>query len=256
MNEISNLQSVGQVKTSIKFIEELAIVITAKNLTPTMMSQDFLKFSGIIPQNWELDRQPVLNPQQAQLTFKNGVTIMAQPGTLTMSESVNNKNLNEVSIAQISGQYVAKLPHAEYRGFSLNPKILVPIPDEPTAIRQYFTQTLLNQGSWQYIGRGLLQANINLLYQLERCQLSISISQATLQAPQQNPLFAVLFSGNFNYSVASGNQKHTTNQLFQAIQSWQHDFRTFRDIVSQKFLEQETLLSSVPESMIFPMSTL
>lgn len=256
MKELSNLQSREQVKTSIKFIEELTVVITAKNLTPTMMSQDFLKFSGIIPQNWELAQQPVLNPNLAQLTFKNGVGITAQPGTLTMSESLNNKNLNDVSIAQISGQYVAKLPHAEYRGFSLNPKILVPIPEEPTAIKQYFTQTLLNQGSWQYIGRGLLQANINLLYQLERCQLSISISQATLQAPQQNPLFAVLFSGNFNYGVASENQQHTTNQLFQAIQSWQNDFRTFREIVSQKFLEQETLLQPVPESMIFPMSTL
>lgn len=250
--ELSNLQSASGNTTSIKFIEEVAIVITAKSLTPTMMSQEFLKSSGIIPQSWELAQQPVLNPNLAQLTFQNGVSIVAQPGTLTLSESLGSKTLTEVSIAQIAGQYVTKLPHAEYQGFSLNPKIIVPIPDNPAAIGRYFTQSLLNQGSWQDIGRGLMQANINLLYQLEKCQLSVSISQATLQAPQQNPLFAVLFSGNFNYNVASSNQKHTINQLIPAIQSWHMDFRTFREIVSQKFLDNSNLLQATQEATIFP----
>ena len=254
--EFSNLQSAAKSTTSIKFIEEVAIIITAKNLTPTMMSQEFLKFSGIVPQTWELAQQPVLNPNLAQLTFKNGINIHAQPGTLTMSESLNNNDLNEVYIGQIARQYVEKLPHAEYQGFSLNPKIIVPIPDNPAAIKYYFTQSLLNQGSWQDIGRGLIQANINLLYQLEHCQLSVSISQATLQAPQQNPLFAVLFSGNFNYNVVANNSKQMISQLLQAIQFWQNDFKTFRDIVSQNFLEQTNLLQPIPESMIFPMGTL
>ena len=255
--ELSNLQPSLESAPSIKFIEELAIIITAKNLTPTMMSQDFLKFSGIIPQSWELAQQPVLNPSVAQLNFQNGVNIVAQPGNLTISESFSNKTINEAYIAHIASQYIEKLPHAEYQGFSLNPKIIVPIPDNPAAIQYYFTQSLLNQGSWQDIGRGLIQANINLLYQLdEQCQLSVSISQATLQAPQQRPVFAVLFSGNFNYNVATDNQQQTKNRLVQAILSWQRDFRTFREIVSQKFLEQSNLLHPTPESMIFPMGIL
>ncbi len=254
--QLSDLPSAGGATPSIKFIEELAIIITAKNLTPTMMSQDFLKFSGIVPQDWQLAQQPILNPNLAQLNFQNGVNITAQPGTLSLSESLNNKTLQELSIAPIARQYVEKLPHAEYQGFSLNPKIVVPIPDNPAAIRYYFTQSLLNQGSWQDIGRGLIQANINLLYQLEKCQLSVSISQATLQAPQQNPLFAVLFSGNFNYNIVANNQQQKINQLAQAIQSWQDDFKTFRQIVSQKFLEQSYRLQPIPESMIFPMNTL
>ena len=244
----------SQTTTSIKFIEEIAIIIGARNLTPTMMSQDFLKFSGIIPQTWELTQQPVLNPNFAQLSFQNDLNIIAQPGNLTMSESVGNKNLNELSVAQVAIKYVEKLPHAEYQGFSFNPKIIVPIPNNPAAIQKYFTQTLLNQGAWQDIGRGLIQANINLLYQLEQCQLSISISQAKLQLPQQNPMLAILFSGNFNYDIAANNQQQIINQLIQAIQAWQHNFKTFREIVSQKFLEQANLISSTQEATIFPVS--
>ena len=254
--ELSNLQPSVESAPSIKFIEELAIIITAKNLTPTIMSQDFLKFSGIVPQTWKLDQQPVLSPNLAQLDFQNGISIVAQPGNLTISESFRDKTINEAYLAHIASQYIEKLPHAEYQGFSLNPKIIVPIPDNPAAIKDYFTQSLLNQGSWQDIGRGLIQANINLLYQLERCQLSVSISQATLQAPQQLPLFAVLFSGNFNYNIAASDQQQTKNRLLQAIQFWQNDFKTFREIVSQKFLEQSSLLQPVPESMIFPMGIL
>lgn len=254
--EFSNLQSAAKSTTSIKFIEEVAIIITAKNLTPTMMSQDFLKFSGIVPQTWKLAHQPVLNPNLAQLNFQNGVSIIAQPGTLSLSESLNNKSINEVYIPQIASQYIEKLPHAEYQGFSLNPKIIAPIPGNPTAIQNYFTQTLLNQGSWQHIGRGLIQANISLLYQLEKCQLSINISQAKLQVPQQNPLFAVLFSGNFNYNVVADSSQQTIKQILQAIESWQNDFKTFREIVSQKFLGQGNILQPIPEAMIFPMDTL
>ena len=250
--ELSNLHPTSAKTTSIKFIEEVAIIISAKSLTPTMMSQEFLKSSGIIPQGWELAKQPVLNPSLAQLTFQNGVSIMAQPGTLNLSEPLTDKTLTEVSIAQIANQYITKLPHAGYQGFSLNPKIIVPVPDNPAAIRNYFTQSLFNPGSWQDIGKGLIQANINLLYQLEKCQLSMSISQATLQPPQQNPLFAVLFSGNFNYNVASDRPKHTNNQLIQAIQSWHMDFKTFREIVTHKFLDNGHLLQTAPEATIFP----
>ncbi|MGH2414087.1 MAG: hypothetical protein ACRDEA_10425, partial [Microcystaceae cyanobacterium] len=69
-----NLNS--QSSTSIREIQEIAINISAKNLNPTMLSEDFLKFSGIIPSDWELGKQPVLSPTLAQVSFQNGVSIV------------------------------------------------------------------------------------------------------------------------------------------------------------------------------------
>ncbi|MEO1004362.1 MAG: hypothetical protein AAFW67_00655, partial [Cyanobacteria bacterium J06638_38] len=71
-----------------QFIEEIALIIAAQDLTPTMMSPDFLKFSGIVPQEWELAQDPVLNPNFAQLNFTNGIGISAKPRTITISESL------------------------------------------------------------------------------------------------------------------------------------------------------------------------
>jgi hypothetical protein len=53
-----------------QFIEEISIIIAAQDLTPTMMSLDFLKFSGIIPKDWELSQQPTLSPNYSQLNFR------------------------------------------------------------------------------------------------------------------------------------------------------------------------------------------
>jgi hypothetical protein len=257
--------------TSIKFLEEIAVTIAAENLTPTIVSQDFLKFSGIIPQDWELAQQPVLNPALAQLTFQNGISILAQPGTISISESLENKSLNELQVPQIATKYVEKLPHAEYVGLSNSPKIVVPFPGHPEAVPQYMTQNLLAQGSWQEIGTGILQAGVNLVYLLDRCQLNITVNQVRLQQPQQNHdsvemsnemshsssyIGAVLFSGNFNYNIAIDNLAQPIERLIQGINYWQTDFNTFREIVTQKFLAEANLAQFMHSESVFPLSAM
>ena len=102
-------------------IEELGIVIGAKDLSPTIMSQDFLKFSGIIPSSWELAQEPILHPNSAHLNYKNGVNISAQPRSFTLGEALNNKELDDIAIGKVATRYVNKLPHADYVGMSFTP---------------------------------------------------------------------------------------------------------------------------------------
>ena len=256
----SNAASVVDSPSKNQFIEEISLIIAAQDLTPTMMSLDFLKFSGIIPQEWELAKQPVLNPNFAQLNFTNGVGINAQHGTISLNESLSNKTIAEISINEIAGKYIEKLPHAQYMGFSFAPKILLPFPNEPQAVRQYITESLLSSGSWKRIGKAPVQAGINLMYYLERCQMTISISEAKLQKPQEAPLVAVLFSGNFNYNV-DGREDQTSskiNQMNDFINNWQTDLEEFRDLINQKFLDSTQVdeTQSVAGTSLFPGQTL
>jgi hypothetical protein len=222
-----------------QFMEEISLTIAAQGLAPSMMSQDFLKSSGIIPQNWELAQQAVLNPNFAQLNFTNGVGINAQPRTLNLSESLNNKKTADVTIHQVANQYLEKMPHAEYIGFSFNPKILIPFPYNPQAVRQFITESLLGSGAWKHIGKTPVQANVNLLYYLDRCQLSINISEANLQKPQSATVAAILFSSSFNYNVRVETEKSSNRmtQMINFLEHWQTDLEEFRTIVHQKFLD-------------------
>lgn len=56
----SNFESQSSTQVQIREIQEIAITLAAKNLNPAMLSEDFLKFSGIVPNEWELSKQPFL----------------------------------------------------------------------------------------------------------------------------------------------------------------------------------------------------
>lgn len=256
---LQNLESGVDKADTTQSLEEISILVAAQDLTPTMMSQDFLKFSGIIPQDWELAQQPVLNPNFAQLNFKNGINITAQPRTITVSESLNRKNIDDVQAANIVINYIRKLLHAEYVGYSFSPKMLLPFPTSPQGVRQYITEQLLGRGPWKKIGNAPVQAGINLMYQLERCQLSISISEARLKQEQQQEILALLFSGSFNYQlVGKDSGQARTNKLINFLNHWQQDLNKFRSIVTDKFLTSNNydLGESVISESVFPTETL
>lgn len=228
-------------------LQEIAVTIAAKNLNPGMLSPDFLKVSGIIPQDWELSRQPVANARVVQLSFKNGVNVVAQPGTVTFAEAIGKKALHEIQALDVACKYVEKLPNADYQGVSINPKSLIGLDGGEDAARKYLVETLVAPGPWQDVGQGNMKANLSFLYQLERCQLNLSITEAKIQQPEKQPISALLFSGSFNYAVANLAASERIAQLTERINNWQMELTTFRDIVNQKFLGQTE--SVFPESM-------
>jgi hypothetical protein len=232
--------------SQIKEIEELAIAISAKNLNPTMLSEEFLKFSGIVPNDWELAKPSVLNPNFAQVTFQNGVSVIAQPRTISFLEPIATADSSELKSPNVARQYVEKLPHAEYQGLSVSPKSLIPFPGRQDAARLYITTTLLAPGEWQEFGKAPVQAGLNLLYQLEHCQFTLSINEARLQISEQAGIPALLFAGSFNYPILSESQSERLEQLDQDLARWHSDLEAFREVVHQKFLGQ-------PQS-VFPTS--
>lgn len=229
----SNQQSL----VNLREIQELSMAITAKSLNPAMLTVDFLKYSGIVPSDWELNGQPVLNPNYAQVNFQNGISIVAQPRMITFVEIINSPDSLTLKLPEIVGLYADKLPLAEYQALNIAPKSIIPLPSSPDAAKKYITETLLAPGSWQNFGQAPLQASLNLLYQLETCQLSVAINEAKLQLPDGKILAAVLFAGNFNYNLPETGDR--LNPLKQYLGQWQKDLEIFRELVTQRFLERQ-----------------
>ncbi len=230
----------------IKEIQELAIAISAKNLNPTMLSQEFLKQTGIVPSDWELGKKPVLGQNLSQVTFQNGVSIVAQPRTITFMEALGRKKPDELNIPNLARQYVGKLANAEYQGLSITPKSLVPFPGNNEGARNFITKTLLSPGAWQEYGKAPVKAGLNLLYQLDRCQFSLSINEAKIQMPDKSAIPALLFAGNFNYNLVSKNTQEVMGKLQQGIDDWQSDLSAFQEVVNQRFLAQQQQASLFP----------
>ena len=169
-------------------IQELALALTAKNHSPTLLNSDFLKYSGIVPSDWELARPPIFGPQISQVAFTNGINIVAQSNAITFIESLSTKPLEDTKIPAVIGKYVEALPRTDYQTLSINPRSFITFQegDENTA-RKYITSTLLSEGSWSDVGKAPVKAGVNLVYPLERGELKLSVAEALLQLPNADP---------------------------------------------------------------------
>ena len=150
-------------------IQELALSLTAKNHSPTLLNSDFLKHGGIVPSDWELARPPIFSPQIPQVAFTNGTNIVAQSNAITFIESLSTKSKEDAKIPAIIRKYVEALPRTDYQTLSINPRSFVTFEGgDENAAREYITSTLLSKGTWSDVGKAPVKAAVNLVYSLEQ----------------------------------------------------------------------------------------
>ncbi|AFY32949.1 hypothetical protein [Calothrix sp. PCC 7507] len=215
--------------------EELAIALFANQFNPSILNLDFLKISGIIPGDWQLQGQPTITPNAAQAVFQNGVNLVFQNRTVSFLQIIDPTNTNPLKIPELARIFVERLPYSDYQGISIKPKILVGLPANQGLTRKYIVEKLLSPGPWCDIGIRPVQAAINFSYQLENCQLLLNLTEAQIQQAEKPPLPAVLFSGSFNYEVTSYSEGDRFQEIVKRLQNWSVDLEGFRDIVNNRF---------------------
>jgi hypothetical protein len=214
--------------------QEVSIVIAAQQ-SPAMLREDLLKYSGIIPSSWQLSRPPVAGEQLSQLAFENGCSIASQPDRIMFLETVGDKDPEQVTIGDVARKYVETMKAAEYQAVGINFRSYVPYPGDEEAADRYISSQFLTPGDWQSFGKGNVKAALNLLYELERGQLTLSINSASVQQAEQ-ALPILLFSGNFNYNIKNLAPEKRIPTMAVTIDNWITDYDTFRDLLVEKFL--------------------
>ncbi|QUY45865.1 hypothetical protein [Acaryochloris marina] len=219
-------------------VQEIGISLAAKDLNPSALNPDFLKYSDIIPSDWELARPPVYTNQVVQIVFKNGLSLIAQPNRVDFVESVPTGQDRDSQVHKIAQQYVQKLPKVDYQGVSINARAHTKFANTSEAHR-YLTTQLLTPGSWSDNEAGPVQAAIQMGFPQERGQLNLSINQAELKRSETESEAAILFSGNFNYELEGETPENRLNDVQQLIGRWDSCIQTFEKVV-QRFVQSPT----------------
>jgi hypothetical protein len=218
--------------------QEFGIIIAAKNHKPTILNPDFLKYSGIVPTEWELARQPVYTQSVSQVAFTNGVMIVAEPTRVIFIQAIEGFTATGIVVADIAKKYVQTLPNVEYEAVGLNPRSYMTFDQQQDAAHQYLAEMLLSPGAWQEIGTTPVRATLNLAYTLERCPFYLTVSEAALRNPDETSTPIVLFNGSFSYQVIGETVPERLKNLHQLIDNWQGDLLTYQDIINSKFINQ------------------
>ncbi|NEO83409.1 MAG: hypothetical protein F6J87_03990 [Spirulina sp. SIO3F2] len=233
-------------------MQELGINLIALDFRPPMLNLDVLKFSGIIPNEWELAQEPMMTPTRVQLSFSNGVSLIAQPRQVTVLQATAvPPNQAKPEIPQIAQRYVEQFPRADYQGLSFAPKVLVGFPTNTEAAREFITGQLLGGGAWQQLGHAPLQASVTLNYQLKRCPLTIAISEVKLNQQEQQ-ISALLFAGAFNYTIPENYRDRRSDYLSKRIGKWSTDLVQFSEVVHRKFLNTGSNTGRSTATSVFP----
>ena len=226
-------------------IQELSIILGIRNQNPALLNLDFLKGSGVVPRDWELQRPPVLSAGSSQIMFKNGINIVANPQSVTCSQSLGTNAQEEVEVARVVRNYVSTLPNLDYLAIGINPRSFVTFENQPDGARKFMAETLLAPGSWQEIGSAPIQSRVDVIYTLQGRQLRLTIAEAALQIPDKQPIPAVLFAGNFHYDLAGEMGEQRVRCLHQRLENWQTDLETYQDIVVNKFLAKKAGMENI-----------
>ena len=229
-------------------VQELAIVIAAKDLKPSIITADFLKYSGIIPGEWEFASKPVVNNNGARFSFKNGLNIVAEPNRIIFAEAIANKTTETVLAPSIVSKFTEALPNLDFQAVGINPRGFVAFGEEDAA-NKIITEKLLAHGAWQEEGEEAMRASLNLIYKLKRAPLALNITEAALnQKEKKIPI--VIFSGSFSYQVAGNSVEQKLGFVNQVIGNWFTDITAFSSLVNDKFLAGVTGNISLTEAAL------
>ena len=236
-------------------IQELALIIAAKNYDPSTLNPSFLAYSGIVSNEWELAKQPVVTNKASLVVFKNGVKIAAQPDRFMFVESISNMNEQKPEAPEVARRYIETLRHIDYQALGINFKGYVAFNNSPSGPKEYLFEDLLKPGPWQDCGNASLQAGLNFVYTFEHNRLNLSINEAALPVSDSEQLPIIMFSGNFGYDLSDRPTDERIGSLQQIIENWRTDLETYKYVVSKFLLaetDRDTMLSfptSMPESV-------
>jgi hypothetical protein len=239
-------------------IQEMAIAIAVEKNDPTILTPDFLKYTGIVSSDWELAREPVRTNSVSQVTFQNGVNIVSQYNRILFSEVIATKAVQDIEVSAIALKYLQKLPQANYQGIGINFGGYVLFPQSPQAASDFIFKTLLQPGPWSEIGNAPVQTAMKFSYTLEGKQLNLEVNEAAIRFPDQKLIPAVIFSSNFNYLTSQNGENVPIEKFVQIINNWQIDLAIYKDIINTKFLNSATVSEKYQvkvaqdNSLVFP----
>ncbi|WP_299489062.1 hypothetical protein [Acaryochloris sp. IP29b_bin.137] len=230
-------------------IQEISITIAAKGLSPSILNPDFLKYSDIVPSDWQYEKEPVFASNGAHIAYTNGIRITAQPNRVSFAQAFATKEHSKFQINTIAANFLEKLPGADYQAVGINPRGIVPFLENEHEAYEFLFQKLFSVGSWQKFGQAPVQAAVQLGYVLDQGNLNLAINEAKLNAKDQASGSAVVFSGNFNYPVLGDAKVKRLQSIKERIELWQTSVTTFQQLINEHFLgvpNESSLDNSIP----------
>jgi len=216
-------------------IQELSIVILARQHNPSILNPDFLKYNDIVPKEWELSAPPLCVEPMAQVQFKNTINITAQLDKIIFFEKIAEKNETEILTPEVAYNYIKTLPHVEYIAVGINPKGHVAINLKTDDGYKFLSEKFITSGPWQDFGDSNLKPNLKFTYTFGNIVCTLAFEVGFLKGQEKKHV--IIIDANIHHALTGGDRKNRFAELCEFLKNWKNDVNLYKDIVEKFFIQ-------------------
>jgi len=216
-------------------LAEFSIVVLARNHNPTILNPDFLKYNGIVPDDWELGDEPLCSGMASRVVYSNGVVIVTQPDKIIFTHTFGLEHPDSVGLSEIVSEYVKNVPHVGYTALGVNPKGFVELGEECDG----FVDGLVSDGPWKSYSDERPKYSVKFTYPLDGWVANLTVDVGKIQRSESETIRVVRFDANFHHQIQEKKPKERLSELQLFIGNWESVLEQYIDIVEDGFLVKE-----------------
>ncbi|MEL6927724.1 MAG: hypothetical protein AAFO95_03715 [Cyanobacteria bacterium J06600_6] len=229
-------------------LQELNFTLFAEKFNPTILNLNTLQRVGAIKPNWQLAEEPIYQADGLKLVFTNKVRIIAQTDRLIFAETVGNKRLQDIHLAESVKSFIGGFLELKYRALSLSPGGYASF-ESSTAATKYLSEGLLASTTWgKFQGQPISAVGLKLAYPYKSGNFYLDINQANLDIVGRE-IPAIWFAGNFNYQLVGASNEQRYSNLQTILNSLLQDIQNYQTYINNELLA----VSVIPSVSIFPL---
>jgi len=210
-------------------LDNFSIVVLAQAHNPSILNPDFLQNQKIVDPSFT-PSNVICTPPVAQVSYKEGITIMAEFEKLQFIDADSKRIPFESSIPDITLNYIKALPHVRYTAVGINFVGHYLCKDKATATA-LLPAKFLKEGKWSSYGEAAPSVGIKFTYLVGNVRCTINFDTTDAIRTHEGPLPVIVITGNYHIDSAN------IEEISAIITNWKTQYKHFSDIVLDAFPE-------------------
>ena len=205
-------------------LDNFSIVVVAQAHNPSILNPDFLKVQGIVDPSFT-PSNVICTPPVAQVSYKEGITIMAEFQKLQFIDAAAERIPFASPIHDIAIKYINTLPHVKYTAVGLNFAGHYLCKDKESALA-LLPSKFLKDGEWYSFGDTAPYVGIKFGYLIGNVRCTINFDTADNPIHPSKPPSPIIAITS-NYHIDSTN----IEEMNSFISNWKTQYDHFLKVV-------------------------
>lgn len=204
-------------------LDNFSIVVLAQANNPSILNPDFLKNQKIVDPSFTLSNA-ICTPPVAQVSYKEGITIMAEFEKLQFTDADTKRIPFESPITDIALNYIKALPHVRYTAVGINFVSHYLCKDRATAAG-LLPAKFLKEGKWASYGDTAPFVGIKFTYLVGNIRCTINFDTTDAIRTNEAPISVIAITANYHIDSAN------IEEISAIITNWKTQYKHFSNIV-------------------------